>query len=155
MKELDAQRASLAAAINRSKARFANARSGSPSKTSGSSGAKAAAESATEAKSRFLAAASHDLRQPLHALTLFARALSSAVSGSEATTLVAQMEEGLRGLKGMFDALLNVSRLDAKLIEPTKMPVSVAEIIERVSVGSRVEAEQNGLKFPQSARATG
>ena len=109
--------------------------------------AKTKAEQATDAKSRFLAAASHDLRQPLHALTLFARALSRRVSGDEATTLVAQMEEALRGLKGMFDALLNVSRLDAKLIEPTIAPMSVGEIIDRVSVGSRVEAEQSGLRF--------
>ena len=108
---------------------------------------RAEAEQATEAKSRFLAAASHDLRQPLHALTLFARALSRRVQSGEATTLVAQMEEGLHGLKGMFDALLNVSRLDAKLIEPTKVAVSVADVIERVSVGFKVEAEQNGLKF--------
>jgi ActR/RegA family two-component response regulator len=62
------------------------------------------------------------------------------------------MEEGLRGLKGMFDALLNVSRLDAKLIEPTKTPVSLAEVIERISVGTRVEAEQNGLKFLSRTR---
>ena len=133
--------------INRSKVRFASARSGLRSRTSDLERAKAEAEQATEAKSRFLAAASHDLRQPLHALTLFARALSRRVQAGEATTLVAQMEEGLRGLKGMFDALLNVSRLDAKLIEPTKVPVSIAEIIERVSVGSKVEAEQNGLRF--------
>ncbi len=109
--------------------------------------AKAEAERATEAKSRFLAAASHDLRQPLHALTLFARALSRRVSGEEATTLVSQMEEGLRGLKGMFDALLNVSRLDAKLIEPARAPVWIAVIVDRVSVGSKAEAEQHGLKF--------
>jgi CheY-like chemotaxis protein len=73
--------------------------------------------------------------------------LSRRVSGQEATTLIAQMEEGLRGLKGMFDALLNVSRLDAKLIEPARAPVWIAEIMDRISVGSKVEAEQHGLKF--------
>lgn len=147
VKELDAQRASLAAANQSLESQVRERTQRLAEQNVGLERAKAAAESATEAKSRFLAAASHDLRQPLHALTLFARALSRRVNGNEATTLVAQMEEGLRGLKGMFDALLNVSRLDAKLIEPTTTAVSIAEIIERISVGSRVEAEQNGLKF--------
>ncbi|MFT3732886.1 MAG: ATP-binding protein [Hyphomicrobium sp.] len=152
VKELDAQRASLAAANQSLESQVRERTQRLAEQNVGLEKAKAAAESATEAKSRFLAAASHDLRQPLHALTLFARALSRRVTGNEATTLVAQMEEGLRGLKGMFDALLNVSRLDAKLIEPTRTPVSIAEIIERVSVGSRVEAEQNGLKFLSRSR---
>jgi signal transduction histidine kinase/ActR/RegA family two-component response regulator len=145
--ELAAQRASLAAANLTLESQVRERTQRLAEQNIGLERAKAEAEQATEAKSRFLAAASHDLRQPLHALTLFARALSRRVNGVGATTLDAQMEEGLHGLKGMFDALLNVSRLDAKLIEPTKVPVSVAEIIERVSVGSKVEAEQNGLKF--------
>ncbi|HVJ76412.1 MAG TPA: ATP-binding protein [Hyphomicrobium sp.] len=145
--ELAAQRGSLAAANQTLESQVRERTQRLAEQNVGLERAKAEAEQATEAKSRFLAAASHDLRQPLHALTLFARALSRRVQGPDATTLVAQMEEGLRGLKGMFDALLNVSRLDAKLIEPTKVPVSVEEIIERVSVGSKVEAEQNGLKF--------
>lgn len=145
--ELAAQRGSLAAANQTLESQVRERTQRLAEQNIGLERAKAEAEQATEAKSRFLAAASHDLRQPLHALTLFARALSRRVQGADATTLVAQMEEGLHGLKGMFDALLNVSRLDAKLIEPTKIPVSIDEIIERVSVGSKVEAEQNGLKF--------
>lgn len=152
VKELDAQRSSLADANQSLESQVRERTQRLAEQNIGLERAKAAAESATEAKSRFLAAASHDLRQPLHALTLFARALSRRVSGAEATTLVAQMEEGLRGLKGMFDALLNVSRLDAKLIEPTKMPVSISELIDRISVGSRAEAEQNGLKFLSRGR---
>jgi signal transduction histidine kinase/ActR/RegA family two-component response regulator len=152
VKELDAQRASLASANQSLESQVRERTQRLAEQNIGLERAKAAAESATEAKSRFLAAASHDLRQPLHALTLFARALSRRVSGGEAKTLVAQMEEGLRGLKGMFDALLNVSRLDAKLIEPAIAPVSIAEVIERISVGSRAEAEQNGLKFLSRTR---
>lgn len=147
VKELDAQRASLAAANQTLESQVQERTQRLAEQNIGLERAKAEAERATEAKSRFLAAASHDLRQPLHALTLFARALARRVSGDEATTLVTQMEEGLRGLKGMFDALLNISRLDAKLIDPVKTTVSVAEVIERISVGSKVEAEQNGLKF--------
>jgi signal transduction histidine kinase/ActR/RegA family two-component response regulator len=152
VKELDAQQAFLADANQSLESQVRERTQRLAEQNVGLEHAKAAAENATEAKSRFLAAASHDLRQPLHALTLFARALSRRVNGNEATTLVAQMEEGLRGLKGMFDALLNVSRLDAKLIEPMKTPVSIADVIERISVGCRVEAEQNGLKFLSRGR---
>lgn len=152
VKELDAQRTSLATANQSLESQVRERTQRLAEQNVGLERAKADAELATEAKSRFLAAASHDLRQPLHALTLFARALARRVSSGEATTLVAQMEEGLRGLKGMFDALLNVSRLDAKLIEPVKTPVSVAEIIERISVGSKIEAEQNALKFISRSR---
>lgn len=109
--------------------------------------AKEAAELATQSKSRFLAAASHDLRQPLHALTLFARALSRRVEGAEAKGLVAQTEQALSSLKGMFDALLNVSRLDAGLIEPSFQLVSLSSVIERVQAGFKAEAESRGLKF--------
>ncbi len=109
--------------------------------------AKEKAEAATASKSRFLAAASHDLRQPLHALTLFARALSRRVEGREAKGLVAQTEQALASLKEMFDALLNVSRLDAGLIQPNAQDVAMSEFIDRVSAGFRAEAEQRGLTF--------
>jgi signal transduction histidine kinase/ActR/RegA family two-component response regulator len=109
--------------------------------------AYAEAENATQAKSRFLAAASHDLRQPLHAMMLFARALSRRVHGEEAPRLVGQLEDALRSLRGMFDALLNISRLDAGLIQPNLADVSAKALIERVSAGFRVEAESRGLRF--------
>ncbi len=109
--------------------------------------AKEKAEEATQSKSRFLAAASHDLRQPLHALTLFARALSRRVDGKEARDLVAQTEQALASLKEMFDALLDISRLDAGLIEPQQQNLSLVEFIERVAGGFEAEAEHRGLAF--------
>jgi|LNFM01.1.fsa_nt_gb signal transduction histidine kinase/ActR/RegA family two-component response regulator len=109
--------------------------------------AKERAEEATASKSRFLAAASHDLRQPLHALTLFARALSRRVEGKEARDLVAQTEQALGSLKEMFDALLDISRLDAGLIEPTPQNISLSEFVERVSSGFQAEADHRGLSF--------
>jgi len=105
------------------------------------------AEKATEAKSRFLAAASHDLRQPLHAMSLFVRALSRRVSGEEAPRLVGQLEEALTSLRGMFEALLNISRLDAGLIQPSPAEIQVKALVERVSSGFRAEAESKGLRF--------
>ena len=113
--------------------------------------ARVEAEAATAAKSRFLAVASHDLRQPLHAITLFASALSRRVSGNEAPRLVAQLESSLASLKGMFDSLLNVSRLDAGLIEPNITSVSARAIVEGIAGGFRAEAEGRGLRFRSHA----
>jgi signal transduction histidine kinase/ActR/RegA family two-component response regulator len=109
--------------------------------------AKLEAEQATAAKSLFLAAASHDLRQPLHAMSLFSRALSRRVSGDEASRLLAQLEECLSSLREMFDALLNVSRLDAGLIRAETVPVSLKQLIERISGGLKADAEHRGLRF--------
>lgn len=109
--------------------------------------AKEKAEEAMASKSRFLAAASHDLRQPLHALTLFARALSRRVEGKEARDLVGQTEQALASLKQMFDALLDISRLDAGLIEPSYQNVSLRDFIERVAGGIQAEAEHRELAF--------
>ena len=113
--------------------------------------AKEKAEEATQSKSRFLAAASHDLRQPLHALTLFARALSRRVDGKEAKALVAQTEQALASLKEMFDALLDISRLDAGLIEPHPQTFNLKEFIERVAGGFQAEAEHRDLSFRSRA----
>lgn len=109
--------------------------------------AKTEAERATAAKSRFLAAASHDLRQPLHAMTLFARALSRRISGEEAQRLLGQLDQSLSSLREMFDALLNVSRLDAGLVAAHAAPVSLKQLIGDVSAGLRVDAEYRGLSF--------
>jgi signal transduction histidine kinase/CheY-like chemotaxis protein len=109
--------------------------------------AKETAEQATAAKSRFLAAASHDLRQPLHALLLFARALSRRVQGEEATRLVRQMEEALASLRGMFDGLLNISRLDAGLVTPDVKPVPLGDMTARLAAGFQAEAQARGLRF--------
>jgi len=109
--------------------------------------AKIEAETATAAKSRFLASASHDLRQPLHAMSLFARALSRRIDGDEARHLLTQIEQSLASLRAMFDALLNVSRLDAGLVVAHKAPVCLASLMEQVASSLRVDAESRGLSF--------
>jgi signal transduction histidine kinase/ActR/RegA family two-component response regulator len=109
--------------------------------------AKEAAELATQSKSRFLAAASHDLRQPLHALSLLTRALGRRVDKSEAQTLVQQMELAVGSLKEMFDTLLDVSRLDAGLVRPDLQVVELAPLLHRVASGLEEEAHHRGLSF--------
>lgn len=109
--------------------------------------AKEEAELATQSKSRFLAAASHDLRQPLHALSLITRALGRRVEMDEASALVQQMELAVGSLKEMFDTLLDVSRLDAGLVRPDLQEVALAPLLRRVASGLEEEARHRGLAF--------
>ena len=83
------------------------------------------AERANHAKSRFFAAASHDLRQPLHALSLFVAALKARNRQSETETLIDNIEASTAALELLFNALLDISRLDAGVIEahPQHFPV--------------------------------
>jgi signal transduction histidine kinase len=75
------------------------------------------AERANQAKSRFFAAASHDLRQPLHALSLFVAALKARNQQPESQTLIDNIEHSTAAMELLFNALLDISRLDAGAIE--------------------------------------
>ncbi len=76
------------------------------------------AERASLAKSRFLAAASHDLRQPLHALSLFAADLRHEAVTPSQQRLAGQINDSVRGVSGLLDALLDISRLDVAGVTP-------------------------------------
>ena len=79
---------------------------------------KAMAEEANLAKSRFLAAASHDLRQPMHALSLFIESYPAANLPAHEAGLIANMRKSADAMGSLFDALLDMSRLDAGIVEP-------------------------------------
>lgn len=89
-------------------------------------GQKLAAEAAVLAKSRFLAAASHDLRQPLHALSLLVAALREVVPDGEAGRLAQHIEGSAAAMESLLNALLDLSKLDAGVVEarPHCFPVS-------------------------------
>ena len=70
-------------------------------------------EEANEAKSRFIAAASHDLRQPLHALGLFVAQLHGKLRADERAKLIDRIEAALTAMNELFSALLDISKLDA------------------------------------------
>jgi two-component system CheB/CheR fusion protein len=80
--------------------------------------AKLEAERANRAKSRFLAAASHDLRQPLQSLTLLQALLAQTVEGEKSKGLVARLDQSLGAMSGMLNALLDINQIEAGLIEP-------------------------------------
>lgn len=109
--------------------------------------AREVAEQATAAKTRFLAAASHDLRQPMQALGLFANALSTRLVGTDSAPIVRNLEQSLASLGNMFDALLHISRLDAGLIVGELSHVSLKAIMTRMTAEFQLEAEHRGLRF--------
>ena len=80
---------------------------------------------ANRSKSRFLAAASHDLRQPLHAMTLFVSALKRRLPEGETGELIGNVDQSLRSLRSMFDTLLDMSKIEAGLIKPNLAPLAL------------------------------
>ena len=90
---------------------------------------KEMAERANQAKSRFFAAASHDLRQPLHALSLFVGALKARNQQPEAQTLIDNIEASTAAMELLFNALLDISRLDAGTIEAHPVHFSLRKMV--------------------------
>jgi nitrogen-specific signal transduction histidine kinase len=108
---------------------------------------KEEAERASETKSRFLAAASHDLRQPLHALTLFATELAAAVTKSRNRRLAAQIVTATGAMAELLDALLDVSRLDIAAVQPQRCPISLGPMLEMIADAHRQSATVKGLRL--------
>ena len=93
---------------------------------------KTIAQQAVIAKSRFLAAASHDLRQPLHALGLFLGALRRGETDPGRREIIEDMSQSADALNGLFNSLLDVSRLDAEIIEFDPCHIRVYELFDRL-----------------------
>ena len=105
------------------------------------------AENANRAKSSFLAAVSHDLRQPMHAIGLFAATLKQRVTMPEQADLVQRIEDSVSALQGMFDALLDISRLDAGMLDAHLEPCDLAAMLKRVGREFQPLAEQKHLNL--------
>ena len=71
------------------------------------------AEQANLAKSRFLAAASHDLRQPLQTLVLLQGSLTKVIEGDAARKLLTRLDQALSAMSGMLNALLDINQIEA------------------------------------------
>jgi signal transduction histidine kinase/CheY-like chemotaxis protein len=91
------------------------------------------AEIASLAKSQFLAAASHDLRQPLYALSLFSASLEALKLDSEGSRVVGQIQDSIGTMESLFDGLLDLSKLEAGIVVPCLAPVSVDAVFDRLS----------------------
>nr|WP_269117419.1 ATP-binding protein [Ramlibacter monticola] len=104
-----------------------------------------AAVRADEEKSRFLAIASHDLRQPMHALGLFAGTLERRLQGSADEPLVHNLVRAIDGLDRSFNVMLDISRLDAGTIEPNLQQFPLRDLFRRLHMHFAGQAEQRGL----------
>jgi len=105
------------------------------------------AEQASQAKSKFLATASHDLRQPLQALRLFSDALQDVATEKETIRLAGQIGKSVNALVDMFDDLLDVSRLDAGIVEPRKQHFLLGSLFDRIYSDFAPLAQAKGLGF--------
>lgn len=108
---------------------------------------KEEAEQANRSKSRFLAAASHDLRQPLHALTLFTSALQEQAMGRDMRRIVDHIGISVTALQSLFNAILDVSRLDAGVLQPERTHFPLDALFKRLRNDYATEAQAKGLRL--------
>ena len=108
---------------------------------------KEVAVQANADKSRFLAAASHDLRQPLHALGLFAQALCERAVATPLQPLAERIDASVGALDGLLNALLDVSRLDAGVLHPQCGPVPLHALAHRLAAEFAPLAQVHGLAW--------
>ena len=104
-------------------------------------------ELANQAKSRFLAAASHDLRQPLHALGLFVAQLRSSTGVKERSHIVDRVDAAIATMNDLFNALLDISKLDAGVLSPKLSDFPVQQVLRRVETTFAGSAREKGLSF--------
>jgi signal transduction histidine kinase len=107
--------------------------------------ARQEAETANRSKTQFFAAASHDLRQPLHALGLFAAALSEKSHDPEVQQVVHSINTSVDALEGLFNAVLDISKIDAGVIRPAPVDFSLAALLERLRMEFEPEAFERRL----------
>lgn len=103
------------------------------------------AERADNAKSKFLAAASHDLRQPLYSLGLFTSVLDESANDAKTRKIVDQINMSVDALKSLFDALLDISKLDAGAVKVKKMSFPIQSTIDRLANAFDLQASEKGL----------
>ncbi len=106
---------------------------------------KEEAEKANQAKSKFLAAASHDLRQPLHALNLYASILSGNISKPKNKKLVDQISHSIDALQSLFNALLDISRLEAGTLIPERRNFRIEAVLLRIMNDYESDAQSKGI----------
>jgi two-component system, sensor histidine kinase len=105
------------------------------------------AEEANRAKSRFLAAASHDLRQPVHALGMFLGALSAHPMNVEMRRLVEHMERSVEAVDSLFTSLLDMSRIDAGVIAHHPQAFALQPLLRRICDDYEAEARAKGNRL--------
>jgi Na+/proline symporter/signal transduction histidine kinase len=109
--------------------------------------AKSAAEDASISKTRFLAAASHDILQPLNAARLYVTSLVERQSGGENSRLVENIDESLEAIEEILGALLDISRLDAGAMTPSITSFKMSDLMRSLEIEFAPIARAKGLKL--------
>jgi two-component system, sensor histidine kinase len=107
--------------------------------------ARAAADRANQAKSRFLATASHDLRQPLQTLALLTGALRRMVTSPDAAEVMSQQEHAVGTMSRLLNALLDISKLESGTVKPEFRDFRAARVLEAIRREFGPLAESKGL----------
>ena len=115
--------------------------------------ARREAENASLAKSRFLAQASHDLRQPVHAIGLFLNNLKHSGLAANQMQIVDRIDRSLQGVNGLFRSLLDISTLDSGGLTPKLEPVAIAQVFAELQLQNQGSADWSAidLKFMPSS----
>jgi two-component system CheB/CheR fusion protein len=109
--------------------------------------ANAQAQSANLGKSRFLAAASHDLRQPLQTLSLLQGLLAKKVKDNDARQLIARSDEALMAMSGMLNTLLDINQLEAGVIRPEVIDFPVNDLLEGLKTEFGYHTKAKGVDW--------
>jgi len=109
--------------------------------------ARQAAERANKANTAFLAAASHDLRQPVQALSLLNGALRRTVQDPLARDMLDSQQHSLDAMTNLLNSLLDISRLDAGAVEPDLEEFPIQRMVDRLSAEFARQASHKGLEF--------
>ncbi|MGE5478631.1 MAG: ATP-binding protein [Bacteroidales bacterium] len=109
--------------------------------------AKDAAEAASHAKSRFLAVASHDLRQPVQALNLYANVLAGCGLAGEVAEIVERLRKSASSVAALLESLLDISKLDAGIVRAAPRPVPLRPLLEHLWDSFCPTAEEAGVSL--------
>jgi signal transduction histidine kinase/CheY-like chemotaxis protein len=103
------------------------------------------AESANRAKTRFLASASHDLRQPLHTLAMFSAALQLRPLDQKSADIARNISTAMQDLTSELDSLLDISKLDAGIVQVNTAPIDLNQLLDNIRTLYLPVAQENNL----------
>jgi len=115
--------------------------------------AKAKDQKEIGAKTRLVATASHDLRQPLHAMNLLAETLEDQLNPGVELALTRKLKESIRQLSRLLSSLLNISRLNAGIVEPKQHTLNLAKVMKSLIEDQQIRAEQLGIELSYQGKS--
>ena len=104
-------------------------------------------EQTSRMKSQFLAAASHDLRQPLHAQALFLAELQARIRDPKSKTILGFLKNSMDGMRELFNALLDMSKLDAGIIKPSLETFPASYLLNKLNSEFQPQMHRRGIAF--------